>query len=149
MKTLKDGQIIDSPWQLIRKTDAIPDKPWLLIPMTSWLELPAESRMNANMAPWLDAEESVEDLSDFIKSLPLIGLNFPSFTDGRPYSSAWLIRNRYAFDGELLALGDVRYDELEQMMRTGFDSFEVQPQDNFARAIAQLEEPSFRYQLSA
>ncbi|WP_404990366.1 DUF934 domain-containing protein [Burkholderia pseudomultivorans] len=51
-----------------------------------------------------------------------IDLQFPSFTDGRAYSQAYLLRKRFGFAGDLRATGDVLVDQLLLMERTGFSS---------------------------
>ena len=60
-------------------------------------------------------------------ALPLEGvervdLHFPTFTDGRAFSQAFLLRRRRGFKGEIRATGDVLIDQLVQMQRTGFSS---------------------------
>ena len=56
---------------------------------------------------------------------PLVALDFPKFADGRAFSLAQLLRQRFGFKGELRAVGDVLLDELALMLRCGFDSFEI------------------------
>ncbi len=51
-----------------------------------------------------------------------VELHFPTFTDGRAYSQAWLVRRRLGFNGDLRATGDVLVDQLLQMERVGFSS---------------------------
>src|SRR5690606_34641599 len=62
-----------------------------------------------------------EDLSRFAS----IAINFPAFTDGRGYSSARLIRERYGYEGELRAVGDVLTDQIPFMRRCGINAFVV------------------------
>ncbi len=47
-------------------------------------------------------------------------LNFPSFSDGRAFSQAFLLRRRLGFAGDICATGDVLVDQLQQMQRSGF-----------------------------
>jgi uncharacterized protein (DUF934 family) len=54
----------------------------------------------------------------------LIALAFPKIRDGRAYSAATLLRERYAFEGEVRAVGDVLRDQALLMLRCGFDAFE-------------------------
>jgi uncharacterized protein (DUF934 family) len=58
-------------------------------------------------------------------SRPLVALNFPKFADGRAFSYAELLRERFDFAGDLRATGDVLLDEIALMLRCGFTSFEV------------------------
>ena len=68
--------------------------------------------------------ESVDDLAYDLPRIPLVVLVFAKFRDGRPYSSARLLRERYAFTGEVRATGDVLRDQAIFMVRCGFDAFE-------------------------
>lgn len=61
-------------------------------------------------------------LLPFLDRLALIEVNFPSFGDGRGYSSARILREA-GYTGELRAVGDVLIDQLSHMRRCGFDSF--------------------------
>ena len=61
-------------------------------------------------------------LLPFIDRLALIEVNFPSFGDGRGYSSARILREA-GYIGELRAVGEVLIDQLSHMRRCGFDSF--------------------------
>jgi uncharacterized protein (DUF934 family) len=97
---------------------------------------------------WLDAHEEVETLSDFIGKIPVIALNFPTFADGRAYSSANLLRRHYGFEGELRAIGDVRIDQFEQMARCGFNAFELADGQNAQRAIERMQGFAISYQLT-
>jgi uncharacterized protein (DUF934 family) len=55
----------------------------------------------------------------------LVALVFPKFKDGRAYSQARLLRERYGYRGELRATGEVLRDQFIFMLRSGFDSFDV------------------------
>jgi uncharacterized protein (DUF934 family) len=69
-------------------------------------------------------KEAVEQLGD-AAGRPLVALSFAKFADGRAFSYAELLRERFGFTGELRAAGDVLLDEIPLMLRCGFDSFEV------------------------
>ena len=73
----------------------------------------------------LDPGFAVESLGDLLPSLALIVIAFPSFTDGRGYSMGWLLRDRLGYKGELRATGDILFDEMQFMLRCGFDAFEI------------------------
>jgi uncharacterized protein (DUF934 family) len=68
-----------------------------------------------------DAQAHLVDLAD----RPLVALEFAKFADGRAFSYARLLRDRYRFKGELRAVGDVLIDEVPLMLRCGFTAFEV------------------------
>jgi uncharacterized protein (DUF934 family) len=72
----------------------------------------------------LEVDQNVEDLAYDLPRLSLVALAFPKFRDGRPYSSARLLRERFGFDGEVRAVGDVLREQAQFMVRCGFDAFE-------------------------
>jgi uncharacterized protein (DUF934 family) len=74
---------------------------------------------------WLRSDQSASALADDVGKLALIALDFPVFSDGRAYSSARLLRERYGYRGELRAIGDVLAEQLGFMLRSGFDTFEM------------------------
>jgi len=49
-------------------------------------------------------------------------VNFPKFGDGRGYSIARLLRERYGYQGELRAVGQVGRDHLYYLESCGFDA---------------------------
>ena len=66
------------------------------------------------------------DIPDVTK-LAVVAIEFPRFTDGRGYSIARQLRDRYKFTGELRAVGWVLRDQLFYMERCGFTAFEMKP----------------------
>lgn len=73
------------------------------------------------ISPSKEALEHLYEATD----RPLIALDFPKFADGRAFSLAQLLRQRFGYKGELRAIGEVLLDELALMLRCGFDSFEI------------------------
>ncbi len=79
-----------------------------------------QSNANAvRVEPGDDARALIPHLSQ----LKLVEVNFPSFGDGRGYSSARILREA-GYTGELRAVGDVLVDQVAYMRRCGFDAFE-------------------------
>jgi uncharacterized protein (DUF934 family) len=72
----------------------------------------------------LQPDEAVEGLVYDLPRLSLVALVFPKFRDGRAYSSASLLRERYGFAGEVRAVGEVLREQAHFMARCGFDAFE-------------------------
>jgi uncharacterized protein (DUF934 family) len=81
---------------------------------------------------------AVDDLVPYLDRVAAVALVFPSFRDGRAYSQARLLRERYGYDGELRATGQVLRDQFVFMLRAGFDAFEVKKDadaDAFAETV--------------
>ncbi|MGL4263149.1 MAG: DUF934 domain-containing protein [Afipia sp.] len=77
----------------------------------------------------------IDDLLPYLDRLAAVALVFPVFRDGRAYTQARLLRERYKFRGELRATGQVLRDQFVFMLRAGFDAFEVKKQSD-AEAFA-------------
>lgn len=71
----------------------------------------------------LNADEGVEQLAPWLDRLKLVALVFPKFRDGRQYSQAMLLRERFGYTGELRAVGEVLREQGHFMVRCGFDVF--------------------------
>ncbi len=80
-------------------------------------------------------DRPVDALEPYLPSLAVVALEFPVFRDGRAYTQARQLRERYRFAGEIRATGDVLRDQFLFMARAGFDAFEVK-KDKDAEAFA-------------
>lgn len=69
-----------------------------------------------------DADLAELARSGALEGIGRIELQFPSFTDGRAYTQALLLRRRWRFTGDIRATGDVLIDQLVHMHRSGFSS---------------------------
>ena len=79
----------------------------------------------------------------------VIAINFPKFGDGRGYSIARLLRERYGYKGELRAVGEVARDHLHAMAQCGFDAFQLREGENPQEALQAFGEFSEQYQATA
>lgn len=94
----------------------------------------------------LAADEEVEEIASHLKKIPVVALDFPAFSDGRAYSSASILRRHHRYKGEIRAVGDVRIDQLEQMIRCGFNAFHLADGQDTELALSKLAGFSFSYQ---
>ena len=70
----------------------------------------------------IESGEDARQLLPHLDRLQLIEVSFPTFRDGRGYSTARILREG-GYTGELRAEGDVLVDQIRFLMRCGFDSF--------------------------
>ena len=152
-KIIKNGQIVDDAWTVFTLTEGqtpesegLPDGPSLL-PLAVWLARKAEILASTRpVGVWLDSSEDPEALTGDLNQFAIIGVNFPKFADGRGYSSARLLRERYGYRGEIRAIGDVLQDQLFYMTRCGIDAFAVRADKDIEAALAGLRVFSDSYQ---
>ena len=152
-KIIKNGQIIDDAWLVLKLAEdetpeaiTLPDAPTLL-PLAVWLA--RKDEILARRQPvgvWLESGEGPEAIANDLKHFAILGVNFPKFADGRGYSIARLLRERFAYTGEIRALGDVLQDQLFLLKRCGFDAFAVREGKDIEAALAGLNAFSESYQ---
>ena len=87
-------------------------------------------------------------LGQELSGFDVVILDFPAFTDGRAYSQARLLRERFHYTGEIRARGHILRDQIYFMARCGFNAFAFDPKKS-AEAEAALKEFSFAYQPAA
>ena len=88
-------------------------------------------------------------LEEFAADLPrlsLVAVEFPGPGEGRGYTQAKLLRDRYRFTGEVRAVGAVKRDQVFFMSRCGFDSFELADGEDFEAVRLALGTFSIAYQ---
>ncbi len=150
MPIIKDGQPIDDSWHPVADGTVPPAEGALLVSYATWTEhRDALLRRNAPLGIRLDSDQSPALIADDLDRFDLIALDIPVFKDGRAYSYARLLRERYGYTKELRAVGNVLRDQFLFLHRCGFDSFEVA---NDAAADAwwdALSEISHAYQPAA
>jgi uncharacterized protein (DUF934 family) len=121
----RDG-FVDDTWTKIAEGDALPPAGAIIVSAGRWRaeRETLQGRVDpvgVAITPGKEAHEHLRDAA----GRPLVALDFPKFADGRAFSLAQLLRQRFGFKGELRAIGDVLLDELALMLRCGFDSFEI------------------------
>lgn len=150
MLLVKANRIVEDRYVRALDDAPIPDGVPVIVPRQRFLADAAE--LVAREAPlgvlWPN-DGKVAELEPWLNRLSVIALMFPKFRDGRAYSQARLLRERYLYRGELRATGEVLRDQFQFLVRAGFDSFEVKKPDDarvFAEAAARY---SVFYQASA
>jgi len=93
-------------------------------------------------------EPADDPASISLEGVARIEVNFPKFGDGRGYSIARLLRERYGYRGELRAVGHITRDLLFFLESCGFDAFELREGENPREALAAFEDFSESYQAS-
>lgn len=130
-RLIKNGELANDPWTLLREATGpeilkiVPGKNFI-VPLRFWKLYRSDIDDYAGaFGIWLDSHETVGDIAAEVHNFPVIGLNFPAFSDGRAYTNARELREFYKYEGEVRAIGDVLRDQLFYMMRCGFDAFEI------------------------
>ena len=147
--------LISNEWQVWdgeRDEGSIPDLEHgmhkVLVPFHWWITHHKNTDVIARttqgeIGVWFAADDDILKHADIIEAgkplWPVVGAHFPIFRDGRSFSTAALLRDRFDWQGEVRAIGDVLIDQLLQGARVGFNTFELRADQNLDVALKQFE----------
>ncbi|MFM1896937.1 MAG: hypothetical protein RLZZ385_2011 [Pseudomonadota bacterium] len=153
-KLIKDRAIVDDHWTLVTEANntailvALPGRD-LIVPYKLWrFHRQALDDHSGNIAVWFNVDEDVSALGADLHKMPLIGLNFPVFTDGRAYTSARELRENLGYQGEVRAIGDVLRDQMYYMHRCGINAFLPRHDQDLQDCLAAFDDFKNGYQAS-
>jgi uncharacterized protein (DUF934 family) len=151
MRVIKDRKIVDDAWELLPPDAPIPDSGDVIVSVAQWIahnqSAPLAQRQG-KLGVVLKSDELPEQIQG-LERLPLVAIDFPKFGDGRGYSSARLLRDRFGYKGELRAVGEVLRDQLFYMHRVGIDSFALKAGKDIEGALSAFDDFSVAYQAAA
>lgn len=144
------NRALDS-WKLLEMatdgTAVVPSDGKVVVPLSAWRSLRTDPMLNERRwGVWLAGGDDPAELENDLGRLELIAVRFDSFTDGRGYSTARLLRERYGWRGELRAIGDVQRDQIYYLFRCGFDAFDLRDGEDVDSALAAFNDFSEAYQ---
>lgn len=146
-KILKNNEIVEDNWLVVAKdAESLPEGN-ILLPLSYWLENQASLQpFRGTVGIWIESDEEIEDLETIPPEVPVVAINFPKFVDGRGFSTARLIRERYQYQGELRAIGHFIRDQLFYLKRCGVNAFQFDDEMNLDAAKQSLNDFSDAYQ---
>lgn len=148
-KIIKDRELVDDHWlHLDDEAELVVGN--ITVSINRWQEQQETlSHHEDGLGIRLSGNDPLEEIVPDLGRFQLVVLLFPVFTDGRCYSYARLLRDRYQFKGEIRAQGDVLYDQLFYMSQCGINSFELANPNHLAQALAAFDDFSESYQATA
>lgn len=146
---IRAGIVQEDDWQRFVPdgSGALPVSGRWLVTQTLWLEQADELReRHIELGVLIEPADDALLLQGRFDGLALVAVDFPVFTDGRGFSSGYLVRSRLGWTGELRAVGEVLIDTVHYLARCGFDSFTLKPGHDAAHALKQFKAFSVHYQ---
>ena len=143
-KLIKDGVITESPFEWLQDAEASINEN-SIVAAQKWLT--EQDSIGKVAGIWLDAGDGTEILDGIdLNQFAVIGVNFPAFADGRGFSYARLLRERFNYQGEVRALGAFIPDQLGYLLRVGFNSFQFSEEVDLEKALLLHKPFSVAYQ---
>lgn len=151
-RLIKRRALADDDYQLLRDAKSLADVPdgvRAIVPLALWTERRGALIARGEVGVFLVPADDPAVLAPDLAHLSVIAVDFPQFTDGRGYSHARLLRERYRYVGELRAIGDVGRDQLYYLAQCGFDAFVIADGRDPQAALASFNDFSDGYQATA
>ena len=148
-QVLKDNRLIDDSWTLLTEdSESLPSGD-ILLSYSQWQTFSDQlDSHDGSVGVIIEGNADIEDIIEPLLKLPLIAINFPKFADGRAFSSARLIRERYEYTGEIRAVGGFIRDQLYYLSRCGFNAFKFDDSVDLTEYAKSLQDFSEAYQVS-
>jgi len=141
--------VVEVEWQMLGSEDVSDQDSRAAIAVSLSAFLAEPNVWSSREANWTVVLEPADDLGvlptevlEVLLNRHEILISFPTFTDGRGYTQAATLRDQLGFAGELIAIGDVRRDQLDFMHQCGFTGFEISGNDSVANMLSSLDELS-------
>ncbi|CAI8942214.1 DUF934 domain-containing protein [Methylocaldum szegediense] len=146
MEIIKDGQIVANDWRHLSDDEAVPEQA-VTVSLSRWRnEKDRQTTFGIPLGLRLNSDDPLEEIVDDLKHFSIVVLEFRQFTDGRSFSLARLLRERYGFDGEIRARGDFIRDQMFFLTRVGVNAFEPKDAQNLQDMLPALKEFTVKYQ---
>ena len=135
----------DDAFVNVTDEDAIPDSGDVILSLARF-EAEGDALLSSNsrrIGVRIESDQEIEVLAYDLPRIAVVALAFPKFRDGRAYTSARLLRERFKYDGQIRAVGDVLQEQVGFMVRCGFDAFE--PSDGATPEVLTKAANRFRH----
>lgn len=147
---IKNRQVVPNPWQRLTADTPVDitlpaEETSIIVPLSLWQARREELLQRPVLGLCLEPDEDPSLIAADLEHFAVIAVHFPVFTDGRGFSAARLLRERYAYKGEIRAVGAFIRDQLFYLQRCGVDAFALETSDPHA-ALASLDDFSIAYQ---
>ena len=148
---IREGEVSpEATWPLLADDAPVPAEGRVIVSLARWQQEFAATPLAAALGVKIPNTADVESLWPLLSGAALICLDFPSFGDGRAYSQARLLRDRYGYAGEIRATGAaVVADQIHGMLRCGISSLELRADQDVETCLQAMRGYSAAYQPAA
>lgn len=149
MQLIKDQQIIEDNRQFISEDQPLPATGDITVSLTRWQQerdrlLKHPGKIGVRLIP----ADTTADIAGDLSNIALVEVDFPVYTDGRAFTHARLLRNRYHYRGEIRAVGQFMADQIFYLWRVGVNAFQLPNPQQLPIALKALNDFTVHYQIS-
>lgn len=142
MALIEQGRVVADAWTAIPDGEPLPNDRPVIISFERWqAERASFEGRNAKLGVRLKSGTLAGAIAGDLDRFALVAVEFAKFRDGRGFSTARELRERYGYKGEIRAVGHVIPDQYQFLVRTGFTSAEAPEGTNpesWANALTEI-----------
>jgi uncharacterized protein (DUF934 family) len=139
MALIKNNALVEDAFVDASHAEGMPEHGAVIVSLEQWQARRDElAARGTPLGIRLRSDQTPALVADDLERFALVALEFPRFRDGRAYSYARLLRERYGFKGELRAVGDVLMEQLLFMLRVGTAALGGEGDERVVSEIADL-----------
>ena len=123
MKIMLEASTTAKNWQLAEDESDISEGSWFVL-VDYWLRHQTLLKpLSSSLALRITNLDELNSVAANIQQFSRVEIFFEKFNNGVAYSLARLLRKRYKYQNQLVAVGDIRIEQLELIRRCGFDEY--------------------------
>ncbi len=149
MQIIKDGKITHDEVRHL-SDDEVPTSTRFTVSCTRWKSEKDALLTTGNLlGVRLKGGDSIADIADDLHQIGLVVVEFPALADGRSFSLARLLRERFGYEGEIRATGDFIRDQVYFLARVGVNAFEPVAVTDLENLLTAFTDFTVNYQAAA
>jgi uncharacterized protein (DUF934 family) len=134
MALLDAGKSVEDGWAKVEDGEPLPEGQPALVSLARFQsDGEALAGRNAPLGVLLPSNTKPEAIADLLDRVMLVAIQFPVSKDGRGFTIARALRERYRYTGEIRAVGHTLPDQYVHLLRCGFTTVETPEGTNPAR----------------
>ncbi len=146
MRIIEDRRVVTDRYAFVADDAPVPPRGPVIVTWARWQAERAALQGRRELGVRVPGAVAPEDVAPDLPHFAMVCVEFARFGDGRGYTTARLLRERFGYRGTLRAVGDVMRDQLFYMARCGFNAFAVKEGKDVDDALRAFEELSVKYQ---
>lgn len=146
MALIEEGRIVEDPWQRLDDAAPLPAAGSVILGYERWLSELPRAGSGLRLGTSLPAGKLAGTLAKGLGDLALIEIAFGKYRDGRGFSAARELRERFGFRGELRAVGHLIADQYVFLRRCGFSTAVIARSEDAPTWAAALASFTVAYQ---
>lgn len=146
MQLIKNRQIVENEYRFLADDEAF-NGGKVIVSFARWQAEKAQLLAAAEKVGLrLNVEDDLNAIAEDLNSLAVVEFNFAAFTDGRSFSRAKLLKDRFGYQGEIRAVGQFMVDQVCYLSKVGFQAFQLEDETKLPTALKTLDDFSESYQ---